>query len=49
MTVLLPISITCLALFVALDIIQSIGRRSACLSDNNTHESGVSKAPRAGQ
>lgn len=49
MTVLLPISITALALFVALDIMQSIGRRSACLSDNNTHESGVSKAPRAGQ
>ena len=49
MTILVPISITALALFVALDIISSIGRRSACLSDNNTHRSEVSKAPRAGQ
>ena len=49
MTILLPISITALAVFVLLDIISSIGRRSACLSDNNTHASEVSKAPKAGQ
>lgn len=47
MTILLCISITSLAVFVAIDIAQSINGRSAVSPTNHTAENASVKAPKA--
>ena len=47
MIILLPISITSLAIFVAIDIVQSIAGPSAVSPTNHTAEKACVKAPKA--